>query len=371
MYTVVLILPIIYGVYLKKQAKLNNDIIIKLLLVSGGILRLAYIFYTDMNTRQHDFGSFFRYYEDTHAGYILYLMEHHHIPDMNPMEHWQFYHPPLFHIISAVITSCVKAIGLDYRLFAPKVLQFVSVIYPMVFSVFAVKSLKLLGIKDKALALSSAVIIFHPSLIFMSGDVNNDMLATTFQMLAIYFTILWCRDRKWQQILGIALSIGLGMSTKLSVGLLAPAIAAAFLAVLIKQRKEWKKLIPQFLMFGVVCIPLGMWFYVKNYVKYGVPFTYVPTFIAKSGVCDLVSPLRRILDWSPYQFASPFVQWIELNDTYDEFNPTIALLKNAMFEEETLFEKCLTMQSFCTALFFAGTAVAFLSVAALVLMWSK
>ena len=61
--------------------------------------------------------------------------------------------------------------------------------------------------------------------------------------------------------------MGLGMITKLTVGLLAPAMAAVFLTVLIKKRAEWKKLIPQFIVFGVICVPIGLSWTIRNAVK--------------------------------------------------------------------------------------------------------
>jgi len=39
---------------------------------------------------------------DNHAGYITYLLQHHQLPDFDPRGHWQFYHPPLHHMISAL-----------------------------------------------------------------------------------------------------------------------------------------------------------------------------------------------------------------------------------------------------------------------------
>lgn len=368
--TILFAVPLLYGLYLKKMGKLTNEKLCGLLLIAGLVLRLCYITYTDENTRQHDVGQFYEN-NNYHSGYILYLMKQHHLPDFDPRDRWQFYHPPLYHTICAIILTIVDKLGFDHAQEGPRVLQFFTVAYSTLFSVFAYKSFKKLGIKDNGLVLATAIAAFHPTLIILSGSINNDILAALFQMLALYFTLCWARERKWYQILLIALSVGFGMMTKLTVGLLAPAIAAVFLTVLIKQRRKWKSLVPQFFLFGFVCIPIGMFWPVRNLIKFGMPLTYIARVSEDSGQYIDIAPFKRLTDWSLYQFASPFTQWKWHDRPYNEFNPIIALLKNAMFDEETFFKKSITLQSFCTTLFFAGSIVAVLSVVAVARLWKK
>lgn len=368
--TLLLAVPLIYGMYLKLMKKLTTEKLCTLIFVCGAILRLAYISYTDENTRQHDLGHFFEK-NNYHSGYMLYLMDHHHLPDFDPRDRWQFYHPPLHHTVCALVLALLRGMGLDYVNVGPRVLQFLTSAYSMVFCVFAGKTMKRVGVKNGALALAVAVVTFHPTLIILSGSLNNDMLSAMFSMLAIYFTVRWAESGKLGDIIGIALSVGLGMMTKLTVGLLAPAIAIVFLIVLIKKHEQWKKLIVQFLVFGIICVPLGMFWPVRNFVMFGVPLNYVPGLSEESGQYIDVPALRRLFDYSVYQLSSPFTQWTWNGDKYNEFNPVIALMKNAMFDEETFFRESITLQSFCTALFFAGAVTAVMSAAAVVLLWDK
>ena len=140
-------------------------------------------------------------------------------------------------------------------------------------------------------------------------------------------------------IIFIAFSIGLGMFTKLTVGLIAPAVAAVFLVILIKNPKNFKKLILQFVTFGIICIPIGLFWSIRNFVKYDIPLGYVPALSENSGQYIDKSPLKRFFDFSLYQISSPFTQWEWDGANYNEFNPVIALMKNAMFDEETFFKK--------------------------------
>ena len=368
--TLMLISPVFFGIYLKKKKLLDTNMICILILLSSLLLRLIYISYTGIGTRQHDVHTFFKN-NGGHAEYILYLFDNHKLPDFDPRDIWQFYHPPLHHIICALWLTVVDLIGLDYTTTGINSLQVLTVIYSFLFSVFAYKTLKRFDLSDKMLPVCTALASFHPTLILLSGSINNDMLSAMFGMMSIYYAVKWSQDRKWSAIVLTAFSVGLGMMSKLTVGLLAPAIAALFLTVFIKNIKEWKKSILQFVVFGIICIPLGMAWPVRNFVKFGVPFNYVPLMDKNVGQYIDRSAFSRFIDYRPYQLASPFTQWSWSGHPYNEFNPIIALLKNACFDEGTFFDKSITLQCFCTVLFFVNIIVSVFAAAGLIIMLWK
>ena len=365
-----LIFPLFYGAFLRRKNKLTADALCGLLLISGAALRFLYILYTDASTRQHDVGDLLKQ-NSGHTGYMLYLLFHKSLPDFDPRGYNQFYHPPLHHVIGALVFAALRAMGLRYRVIGGEILQLFTAVYSAVFSVLMYKTLRLLDIKGKPLVLCTAVGAFHPTLIILAGSINNDILSIMLGMAAVYFTVRWSRSLRFSDIIAAALSMGLGMMTKLSVGLLAPAMAAVFLTVFIKQRKQWAKLLGEFASFASVCVPLGMWWPVRNLVRFGVPINYVPPIGSDSGQYIDVPTLKRLLDFSPQLIKSPFTQWEWYGDPYNEYNPVIALLKNAMFDEDMPFIGSITLQSFCTALFFAGAVTAIISVAAVALVFSK
>ena len=94
-------------------------------------------------------------------------------------------------------------------------------------------------------------------------------------VLAMYFTLCWCENHSLKNIIGIAIAMGLAMLTKTSAGLIAPAIGFVFLHELIVNKNIRKKLIVQFVVFGIICIPLGMFWSIRNNVLYGMSFNYV------------------------------------------------------------------------------------------------
>ena len=181
-----------------------------------------------------------------------------------------------------------------------------------------------------------AVIAFHPSFILFSGSINNDVLSVAFLLGAVLWTLKWYEKQTWEGILKIALYMGLGMMTKLSVALAAFPIGAVFLVVLVRRckAKNWR-IFGQYGAFLGICAPLGLWYPIRNLVRFGVPLNYVQEMSVKSDqYLGDQSFLSRVLDFSPHQVAKVFEQWLHYDASgYNEYNPLITLLKNAVFGE--------------------------------------
>lgn len=64
----------------------------------------------------------------------------------------------------------------------------------------------------------------------------------------------------------------------------------------------------QFAIFGVVCVPLGLWWQVYNFILYQMPLSYVPMLSLKDAqyIGDY-SIWERLFDPSLEQFKSVFV----------------------------------------------------------------
>ncbi len=356
--TYILSVPAFVYLYLKKKNKADTAAVCRLILISGIILRVLYICYTSVYIRQHDVEDF-SLVDDGHAAYILYLMNNKCLPEINPDSVWQFYHPPLHHIICALFLSALNRLSVPPDPVGYELLQVLPCLYSFLFCILSYKTLELFGINGKALCYSTAFVTFHPTLILLSGSINNDMLAALLSMSAIYFTVKWSKDKKLSDIIFTAFCIGFGMASKLTAGLVAPAVALVFLYVFIKNIKEYKRLILQFVLFGIICIPIGLFFPIRNYVKFGLPFNYVP-MLSDSDPQHIDKPFfERLLNFSLYQFSSPFIQWGSDTALYNEFNPTIALWKTAAFDGDTFFHNNIAFQAVCVILFFC---TAFLSV---------
>lgn len=315
--------------------RVNEDGIEKLncfyLIAGSFLIKFFYVLITSCYTRQNDVHKFGG--DIGHAGYIEYLLFNRQLPDFDVREVWQFYHPPLHHAISAAwINLLENYCGVDHN-FARESLQMLTLFYSTACVIVIYKIFRHFKFKGAALYIPLAVFAFHPAYILMSGSINNDMLSVLFILLAVLYTLKWKDNQSLKNILKIALAVGLGMMTKLSAALVAPAIAFVFLVALIRGRKRIKGLIGQYVAFGAVCCPLGLWWGIRNYIKFKVPITYVPGLGLNSAQYIGDIPFwKRLTDFSPAQFESVFEQWAS-NGSYNEYNPTIAILKNSLFGE--------------------------------------
>ena len=293
-------------------------------------LKFSYVLYTSCYTRQNDVGRFNT--ERGHASYIEYLIENRHLPDFYPASRWQYYHPPLHHTVSAGwISICENVFGAGYN-YARESLQMLMLFYSAACVIAVYKLLRHFGFSGKALCLPLMLFAFHPAFILSSGAINNDQLATLLIILTMLFTVRWSREATMKNIIPIAISIGFAMMTKLNAALIAPAVAVIFLWKLAKNIKTWKKLFVQFAVFGVIVFPLGLWWSVRNYIRWGMDPTYVPNLGEETQYVgdDIIG---RLFSFAPKQFKRVFENWLMDGHAYDEYNPNVAILKNSLFAE--------------------------------------
>lgn len=318
-------------IYLACTDKLSDKAFVMVIFMLGFALRLAYVLYTDISVRQHDVGSFDM--EIGHCGYIRYIYENFSLPDFDVRNYWQFYHPPLHHIIAALWMRVQTLLGIDYYMAGENV-QILTLFYSSICMVLSYKIFRQLNLKGRGLVCATAIVAFCPTFYIMAGSINNDILSITFMLAAILNTLYWYKKPTFPRIMAISLCVGLGMMTKLSVWMVAPAIAFVFLYVFFKNIKDFKKYLIQFVCFGVVCAPIALWWQVRNLIKFGVPLTYVPALSpASDQYIGNIPTLKRLFDFSLEQFSNVGDQFVAYGAPYNEYNPLVALFKTSMFDE--------------------------------------
>lgn len=259
------------------KKKMTCEKAVTMLVILGAILRIGYTLYTYFTTRSYDIG----YISDDgigHYGYILNIFNGH-LPETNL---YQFYHPPLYYIISAVFVKIGTIFYDGAKNFKDCMFlaQSVSCIASVITLDSSVKLMKELKMSAKAQIPAVLLIAVYPTHILMSGRVNNDSLVLMFMVLSIYYTVKWFNNRSLSNILKIAFSIGFGMMTKLNCGTVALFTGPIMLYCLIKEiknknRKGIKELIIQFAAFAVVCFPLGLWYPIRNLILFDQPLSFV------------------------------------------------------------------------------------------------
>ncbi len=250
----------------------------------GFVLRLYYTHLTPFDVSKHDLGYVTGLASDKlgsgHLGYIEYICRKMALPNFNPTTRWSFYNPPFFHTCAALVLGIFHMLGIpdaqawELTQYLPCVAIFLSVI-----GIY--KILKLFDIKGVPLLLGVALVSFHPTLSYLSLALNNDALSFMFTVWAVYFAVCWYREPKKKTIIFLALCIGLGMMTKLTVALIAPPVAILF-AVRFFKDKKWVDYIKQFAVFLSICVPTGLFWGLRNLWLYDIPITYVQSLPTNS-----------------------------------------------------------------------------------------
>lgn len=300
------------------------------------MLHLFYILYTDFAIRQFDLGTLFQ--PHGHIGYIGHIYDNWNVPQFDPRIYWQYYHPPLHHIIEALFLHAQTAFGVPLVI-AVQNCQFPTLLYAMITIVTVYKILVELGIRKTALCVSTAVAAFTPALVTLGGTMNNDILSIMFMTLSLLAAIQWYKNQCAKKILKVALFFGLGMFTKLSAWIVAVPIAVIFITALVKKiiakdKKQFGRLFGQMCAFLGIAAPLSFYWSIRNLVRFGVPVGYIPEPIATdNGRSQFIeNPIwQRLFDFNPNQFSYPFTvsPITNKNATYAEYNPLVALLKSA------------------------------------------
>lgn len=355
----------IHNIGMAEQNKGNENInfekLCMLILILGMIMRIGYTMYTPWYERFHDIGN--ATLEDTgHASYILHLYEGR-LPASNE---YQFYHPPLYHILSAITMHIVAFI--TNRTNGADVLEAAKLVSCLaaVGTLFQVREfLKELKIKAEASVLIMAIVAFLPNFYLLAGRINNDSLVVFFMITAIRYTYKWCEQQTYTNLIPLALAYGLGMMTKTSCGTLAVFTGLWMLLIFYRKVKEkkWKPILVQFIVFGCISFPLGLWYQARNLILFAQPLNYVHEIGNDSATyIGMYSTLDRLSVFGDTDFWSNIY-----NNPYGDYHMPSYLVKSAIFGEFTFeIEKFLP-----TILLLCNLLLVMISLAAMVYILVK
>ena len=289
------------GAYWFTKKKLTWKRAVILFLIIGYILRVGYMLYTPASVRQHDT---YTPNFDGHEAYAFTIFETGKLPTSNI---YQFYHPPLNAAVQAAFMHLTQSLlGLlsklypqgdaflslftygkpnyidETRWFLYSSCQILSVLYSFIACVVSLKILKLFHFPTPTKGLLAAFLVLFPRTIQFSGMLNNDALAFTLAVCALYFALKWQKQgKKLVDILLCGLFIGLGMSAKISMATVCLPIAGVFFVAFIETLKKKEKplgvpkLLLQYGLFLLVCAPIGLWFQVYAKIRFDQAFGHV------------------------------------------------------------------------------------------------
>lgn len=338
---------------------------IALLTVLSFTLRCMYAAYTGWDVRQHDIGVSGAGYG--HIGYIEYLLNNGRLPNFDPRSVLQFYHPPLHYIVAAGWVKLNLTLGVGYES-ALENIQFLTVMYTMVINMACLSIFRNLSLKGSGISRAYAIVALHPTLIIMSGSINNDIMCVMFMLLSVMYALRWYRSQKLAEIAKTGIMLAFAVATKTSGILVSPALAVLFLYVFVKRPDMRKRLIGQYAIFAVCAIPIATSWTLYNYFKYGMPIGYVlPLGDDSWQYIGNHSIISRILDKEIILPESCFVKWHDGT----EYNMFSSLLKTSVFGEFTLADTVFGIV-LCYVLYYMNLAAIAVSVCGFVYMvWKE
>ena len=312
-----------------RRGELTCERAAALVLIAAFALRFAYTLGTPSTLRQHDV--------DGHINYMRYIVENGGRPpflDMDPRSHWQFYHPPLHHLLSAAWIRIQMLLGATFEQGVEAVQQ-LSLLYSGISLVLCYRLFRALRVRGGGLVLACAMVGFAPILLFNAAAINNDPLLYVLEMALLYNAVRWWQEgcRVWRCALLGAL-MGLSMATKLSGALMAVPLGLMFLAALCKRRAPLGALWKQYALFLLISVPLGCAVPVYNCVRWGVPLNYVQALKETSNqYISGYTPLQRLFGLGAAQLRNIF---LGLYGPDKDYNVFLSLFKTICFDEFTI-----------------------------------
>ena len=343
--------------HLWRKKRLDPKAVIVIALLTGFMLRALAVLNTDVVSCQHDV-SFFSSSQDRvytytdgmyksmvshgagHAGYIEYLFHNGRLPDFDMRNVWSFYNPPFFHIIAALWLRFAVLI-FDYPT-ACESIQIIPLFCSCAIVLLSIKLFRLIGLKGRGLAAAVVLLCASSTFISFSFNANNDPPAAALSLAAVTCALDWYRSRRMSDILKTALTLGLAMMTKLSSALMAVPIAFVFLYAFFSDvygRKKPGRYFLQFPAFLAVCAPLGLFYQIRNLIRFGIPMSYIQVVdneLPEQYLGNL-SVWQRLFTVSPDFLFPPWVHTLSVNGagrySGNDYNPIVMLYKTALFEE--------------------------------------
>ena len=262
------------------------------------------------------------------------MFNHWKLADTN---YYEFAQPPINAYLQAIVMKICSPFVRYSKINYTK-LYSTTIVLTFIFSCLTLfiiyKILKEFDLGNLATNIAFAIMAFYPGIIVLSAQYSNDNISYMFFYLSLYLSIRWAKTKKLSTIILLALSIGIGMLTKISVGTMAFITGPMMLAVLIRSNDK-KKIFMQLIVFALIVFPIGLSYSIRNYILFGQKFGGVWE-IAKGTLLDmryytytifdryLSLPINRLFDKKNgiYHDMYEYNIWVDMikTSTFDEFN---------------------------------------------------
>ena len=318
--------------------------IMLILLFISIILKMIYVYKVPYNISKHDLGEFINMdstyneilFSYGHIPYIEFLYKYHSFP---PIYGGQYYHPPLFHILSAIIMAIFHHFNYDY-ISCLEIIQMFNMFISCIAMIFICLILNKLIKNKKMLLLGVLFILYYPVFYHLGASINNDCLSFTLSIIALYYCLCWYESLSYKHLIILSISLALSLFTKLSAIIVAMIIVLLIFhklyLIIYKEKKylEYKSLIyKQAFLFIILCLPISLFWYIRNKILFDLPFTYTLSFDKDNPMYIVDNSLfNRLSIPSLNSLLKPGL----LNDPLNEANIFSSTRISAMFDQYIL-----------------------------------
>lgn len=320
---------LLFAVKKSLNQALSDDEILFFIVFAGCIVRIGYTLYNSSYIRAHDMSGFEDLYGVSKASYLMQLVQLHQLPESNEV---QLYHQPFSYIVSAAFCLAVQPfLKSEDVFFLGNAGKLASCFASCGILFMTPKLCRCLKMKERGTRYTILLVAAYPVFFLISGRIGEDAFSGFFSLAAILYTLYWHKESSLKNTILLAVIYGLGVQTNLSCCLPAVFTGIVFVYHLLSEKEKRRRLLCFYVIFGVIALPLGLWFYIRNYILFGQSFTYIyPQVVGSDIWCGDVSLWNR---YKPLDIknvlTSPF------NFPYLDYNLSTYFLKSELFGEFT------------------------------------
>ncbi len=320
-------LVIAYSKYLRDKKTLNLNMLTRMSISLGIVLRFCYMFYTNYQIRQHDVYGPGRY---GHLNYILDIARNFTLPQTGED---QAYHPPLHHIICAFFYDVGKLFALSDEM-AIYLIQLVIVLISSITIIIVSKILEEVKINDLGKFVGVTFFAFYPMNIYASSFYNNDPTFYMFYIFSILYLFKWIKTQSTRNIIYLSLLTAATVLTKKNGLFLFPIIFLVFFVEFVRNRKQYITYLKQSSLYAIIALPLSSLHILRNYILFnqGISYTvslgrfkhfdntfYTLFYISIYGLITnpfTINPIVNLTDKEPNKF---FLEYLFRSSLFGEW----------------------------------------------------
>jgi len=306
----------------------REEKILRWILLLGCIMRIGYTFYNGVFSRVHDVWYYDDYTQNSKASYLMWLIEREKLPDTYE---GQLYHQPFSYLFTAGVCKILQLMTYDRNIYfvgsiGGKLGSCIASCMTMLFSLKLCKELKM---KQESKILVMWFVAFLPGMYLAAGRIGEDAFSCLFAVMEIYTALKWYHNSNIRNTIYTAIEFGFGLQTNLSCILPMGLLVILVLEKMVGNHDAIKKYIGQTAIFAGIAAPLGLWFYIRNAIRFGIPFTYINEqevgnilWTGEHSLWERFAPinLKNIIT-SPYA------------NSYEDYNLSTYFLKSEIFGE--------------------------------------